>query len=237
MHLWLQNKQILFGGCCSILSNSIHSITGSVSGLHFRTIRMPSVYMLIYNTRYCVFQKWCLSDYFHETEVLSCKQFACCFGISLCRIVSSHCQGGGGKSSFLMELFQMLFHTFRPAFSFLFEHQFHLKVITCREMSFVSHIFEVLCYGYCVCIAQVLLVKKSDQEVGVKFQWNVYVCNVLKHFPYCKTRKLQFLENTGGKVARSDIYVIFGLNHFFELYIAIIAFCKQIGQVMCYENH
>lgn len=182
---------------------------------------MLSVYMLIYNTRYCVFQKWCLSDYIHETEVL-----ACCFGISLCRIVYSHFQVGGEKSRFRTEFFQMLLHLFCPALSFLFQHQFHLKVITCKEMSFVSHIFDVLCYGYCVCIAQILLVKKPDQ-VGMKSQWNVHQGNVLKHFPYCKTGKLEFLENIDGKVGRSDICVIFGLNHLFELYRTIIAFCRQ----------
>lgn len=75
MHLWLQNKQILFGGCCSIFSNSIHSITANVSGLHFRTICMPSVYMLMYNTKYCVFQEKYLSGYFLDTEVLSASSW------------------------------------------------------------------------------------------------------------------------------------------------------------------
>lgn len=70
----------------------------------------------------------------------------------------------------------------------------------------------------------------------MKSQWNVHVGNVLKHFPYCKTRKLQFLENTGGKAGRSDICVVFGLNHLFELYRKITALCIQIGQIMCYDN-
>lgn len=53
IHLWLQNKQILFGDCYNIFlwsSNSIHSITENVSGLHYRTIWMPCVYMLVYDT-------------------------------------------------------------------------------------------------------------------------------------------------------------------------------------------
>lgn len=34
--------------------------------------------------------------------------------------IYSHCQGGGEKSRLLLELFQMLFHIFCSAFSFLF---------------------------------------------------------------------------------------------------------------------
>lgn len=69
----------------------------------------------------------------------------------------------------------------------------------------------------------------------MRSQWNVCAGNVLKHFPYCKTRKLQFLENIGGKVGRR-FESLFGLNHLFELHRTITAFCRQIGQIMCYEN-
>lgn len=45
----------------------------------------------------------------------------------------------------------------------------------------------------------------------------------------------QLLENTSGKVGRSDC-VLSDLTHFFELYKIILAFCVQIGHIMCYQD-
>lgn len=50
--------------------------------------------MLVYDMRYCMFLKWCLSDYFHETEVLSASSLP--FALEFPSEESgtdSHCQG------------------------------------------------------------------------------------------------------------------------------------------------
>lgn len=53
--------------------------------------------MLVYNTGYCLFQKWCLSDYFHETEVLSASSLPVALefpSAELCTVIAK----GTGKN-------------------------------------------------------------------------------------------------------------------------------------------
>lgn len=56
--------------------------------------------MMVYDTRYCMFLKRCLSDYFHETEVLSESSLPVALQFPSAESgTDSHCQGEKKKKN------------------------------------------------------------------------------------------------------------------------------------------